>query len=128
MAKFLLLLLFLLLLVVVLLFLLLLLLLLLLIFLFCNCCCCCCSYGTIPEYRCLFVTQVLHDFSNYLLATVGSEELQEATAAQVMASMRDAGISSAAAAAAPIRASKRNSELLNSLLGLPKNILKSGRK
>ena len=61
--------------------------------------------------------QVLHDFSNYLLAAVGSEELQEAAlAAQMMT------------AAGPSIKHKRNSELLISLLGLPKNILKSGRK
>ncbi len=59
---------------------------------------------------------MLHDFADYLLATVGAEEMQEAAAVLAMQ-----GAPQSAKA-------KRNSELLNSLLGLPKNILKSGRK
>ncbi len=59
--------------------------------------------------------QVLHDFADYLLATLGSEGLQQEAAA-------------ASAFMQHHSKAKRNSELLNSLLGLPKNILKSGRK
>ncbi len=59
--------------------------------------------------------RVLHDFADYLLDALNSEELQAAAA---IANMQRGGGMKA----------KRNSELLNSLLGLPKNILRSGRK
>ncbi|TRY68699.1 hypothetical protein TCAL_15107 [Tigriopus californicus] len=68
--------------------------------------------------------KVLHVLSNYILA---SEEYDPKNPEERWSSY-SMGDTSPYSKTRPLKMAKRNSELLNSLLGLPKNILRSGRK